>query len=100
MEVTMARKEVVVDLFDFLEAHRPVKAKRPLRASPKGGASDLSALVDEHRIVLESKDEIVLRCGKASITLRRNGLIVLKGTYLESQSEGVNRIKGGSVKIN
>jgi len=58
------------------------------------------ARVDGRRVVLEGKDEVVLRCGKATITLRRNGRIVIRGTYLVSRSGGVNRIKGGSVQIN
>jgi len=58
------------------------------------------AMIDGERVVLEGKDEVVLRCGKASITLRRNGRIVIRGTYLVSRAEGTNRIKGGSVQIN
>ena len=38
--------------------------------------------------------------GPASITLRRNGRVVIKGTYVETHSEGTNRIKGGQVQIN
>jgi hypothetical protein len=49
--------------------------------------------------VLEGRDGLILRCGKASLTLLRNGKIVLKGTYIETYSEGVNRIKGGVVDI-
>lgn len=58
------------------------------------------ALVDGRRVVLEAQDEIVLRCGEASITLRRNGRVVVRGAYVETRSRGVNRIKGGSVQIN
>lgn len=50
--------------------------------------------------VIQGQDELVLQCGKASITLRRNGKVIIKGTYVETRSEGVNRIKGGSVQIN
>ena len=56
--------------------------------------------VDGRRVLLEGQDEIVLRCGRAAITLQRNGKIVIRGTYLVSRSEGTNRIKGGSVQIN
>lgn len=58
------------------------------------------AAVDGKRVVLEGEDEVVLRCGKASITLRRNGKVVIRGTYLVSRADGTNRIKGGSVQIN
>jgi hypothetical protein len=58
------------------------------------------AHIDGRRVELEAADEIVLRCGKASIVLRRNGRVVIRGTYVETRSRGVNRIKGGSVEIN
>lgn len=57
-------------------------------------------LVDGRRVVLAGDDEVVLRCGKASITLRRNGKIVIRGTYVISRAMGTNRIRGGSVQIN
>jgi hypothetical protein len=65
-----------------------------------GVADRLEAIVDGRRVVVEAKDEIVLRCGEASVTLRRNGRVVVRGTYVETRSKGVNRIKGGSVQIN
>jgi hypothetical protein len=58
------------------------------------------AHVDGKRVVIEGQDEIVLKCGEASITLRRNGKVIIKGTYLESRATGTHRIKGGSVEIN
>lgn len=58
------------------------------------------AEVDGERKTLTAKKEIVLRCGKASITLTRAGKIIIRGTYLLNRSSGVNKIKGGSVQIN
>jgi hypothetical protein len=55
---------------------------------------------DGQRLVVTAKEEIVLRCGRASITLSRAGKVLIQGTYLSSRSTGVNRIKGGSVQIN
>jgi hypothetical protein len=60
----------------------------------------MEALVDGTRVVIEGQDEVVLRCGLASITLRGNGRIVIKGTRLESHASGTQRIKGGSVQVN
>lgn len=57
-------------------------------------------LVDKKQIVFDAKEEIVLRCGKGSITLRKNGKIVLKGTEIISRASRTNKIKGGSVSIN
>ncbi|MCP4408415.1 MAG: hypothetical protein GY807_11755 [Gammaproteobacteria bacterium] len=56
--------------------------------------------LDGERVVLSAKKEIVLKCGKASITLTHAGKILIRGAYLLSRSSGVNRIKGGSVQIN
>lgn len=56
--------------------------------------------IDGKRIVFEGKDEIVLRCGEASITLTRAGKILIRGKYLLNRSTGVNRIMGGSVQVN
>jgi hypothetical protein len=63
-------------------------------------AQPTEARIDGKRVVLEGKDEIVLKCGDASITLKRDGKLILRGAYVETQATGVNRIKGGSVKIN
>jgi hypothetical protein len=60
----------------------------------------IEADVDGKRVRVEGKDEIVLECGNASITLRRNGRVIIKGTYVETHSDGTNRIKGGQVRIN
>ena len=64
------------------------------------GQPAFEARLDGDRVVLEGKREIVLKCGEASITLRRDGKMVLRGAYVETYAKGVNRIKGGSVKIN
>ncbi len=61
---------------------------------------DLAATLDGKRLHLEGQDEVVLRCGKASITMRRNGRIVIRGVQVESRATGRNRIKGGAVLIN
>ncbi len=69
--------------------------------TPSGVApADLEAEIDGDSILLEGKRQIILRCGKASIVLTRDGKIVVRGSYLVSRSSGVNRIKGGSVQIN
>ena len=60
----------------------------------------IEARLDGKRIVLEADDEIELKCGKGSITIRKDGKIVVKGTNLLSRSSGPHRIKGGNVAIN
>jgi len=60
----------------------------------------IEATVDGSRMRIVAQDEIVFECGAASITLRRNGRVIIRGTHVESYSEGTNRIKGGQVRIN
>ncbi|MCI0640686.1 MAG: DUF2345 domain-containing protein [Gemmataceae bacterium] len=55
---------------------------------------------DGKKVLLDAKEEIVLRCGQSSITLRKDGKIVIKGTELTSRASRTNKIKGGAVKIN
>ena len=61
---------------------------------------DDTVRVDGRRVVLEGQEEVVLKCGEASVTLTRNGKVVIRGKYLLSRSSGVNRILGGSVHVN
>ena len=63
------------------------------------GDSPAVAYVDGQRMEVEGRDEVVLRCGAASITPRRNGRVVIRGTTVETRASGTNRIKGGSVQI-
>jgi hypothetical protein len=72
----------------------------PVTPAPGPPSLALQATVDDERIELTAEREIVLRCGKASITLTRAGKVLIRGAYLLSRSSGVNRIKGGSVQIN
>lgn len=58
------------------------------------------ARVDGQRVVIEGKEEVELRCGEATIILRANGKVVIRGAYVETRASGTNRIKGGSVQIN
>jgi hypothetical protein len=55
---------------------------------------------DGERLVVSAVHGLVLRCGKASITLSADGKIVVRGTHVVSHSSGLNRIKGGSVQVN
>jgi Domain of unknown function (DUF6484) len=55
---------------------------------------------DGTRMLVTAKEQITLRCGKASITLTKAGKVLIQGAYVSSRSTGVNRIKGGSVQLN
>lgn len=55
---------------------------------------------DGQRVVVSAKEQLVLQCGKASITLTKAGKVLISGSYVLSRSTGVNRVKGGSVQLN
>lgn len=58
------------------------------------------AVVDGDRTVLTAEKEIVLQCGDSSITLRRDGRVLIRGAHIVSRSSGPNRIKGASIQLN
>jgi hypothetical protein len=62
--------------------------------------ANTTTVVDGKRVEIEAQDEIVLKCGEASITLTKEGKIMIRGKYLLNRSTGVNRILGGSVQVN
>lgn len=63
-------------------------------------SANFEAEVDGQRLVVTANEQIVLRCGKASLTLTKAGKVLIEGTYVLSRATGVNRIKGGSVQLN
>lgn len=93
----------VLLLFEEGDPGRPIvvgllRDQLPREATVPVPAMEVEA--DGHRVEVEAADELVLRCGQASIVLRRNGRVIIRGTYVETRAKGVNRIKGGSVLIN
>ncbi|WP_164014623.1 DUF6484 domain-containing protein [Pyxidicoccus trucidator] len=58
------------------------------------------ARVDGKQVNIEAREEVTLKCGKASLTLRRNGDVILRGVNIRTEAEQVQRIKGGKVQIN
>ncbi len=87
-------------MFENGDPARPLILGRMHRPVGAPGRSGVIAEADGERLELRADREIVLRCGRASLTLTRAGKILLRGAYLLSRSSGVNRIKGGSVQIN
>jgi hypothetical protein len=94
-------REVAVSFGDGSQADPVILGPIASRARPAAPLPP-TLTVDSTPVPLEitAERELVLRCGKASITLTREGKIILRGTYISSRSSGANRIKGGSVQIN
>ena len=82
-------------------------ARRPIligcvreTAAPRSAAATVALEADESRVTVTAKEQIVLQCGTASITLTKAGKLIMRGTYISQRSTGVVRIKGGCVEIN
>lgn len=96
----------VVLAFEGGDVSRPIvmgvlrrPGDRPLQA-PEDAAGQVQVEADGQRLLVNARQELVLQCGKASITLTRAGKVLIQGSYVSSRSTGVNRIKGGSVQLN
>ncbi|QDE86582.1 DUF6484 domain-containing protein [Myxococcus xanthus] len=77
-------------------------ASRPEGASgaPAPSVPEAKDTPKEDRLVLGAEKEIVLRVGEASITLRRDGTILLRGVRVESRASGLQLIRGGKIELN
>jgi len=95
--------KAVVLMFESGNVQRPI-VMGVLRESSDWPLSEQPGQVqvdaDGERLLLSAKDQLVLRCGKASIVLTKAGKVLIQGEYISSRSSGVNRIKGGSVQLN
>ena len=90
------RKPIIMGVLQTPEKNPPER-----QPEEKGNSSHpVNVELDGKRVTLSAQKEIVLRCGKASITLTEAGKIVIRGAYVSSRSSGPNLIKGGSVQLN
>lgn len=93
----------VVLMFDGGDAELPIVMGviRQAQGWPLAQApAQVEVDADGERMVVNVREQLVLKCGKASITLTRAGKVLIQGSYVSSRSTGVNRIKGGSVQLN
>jgi hypothetical protein len=65
-----------------------------------GDSAEISVSQSEGKIDIQSDNEINLRCGKATLRMTSAGLVEIRGKKVVSHSSGLNRIRGGSVKLN
>jgi hypothetical protein len=95
------RRPVIVGAVQPIPKRGPTPVPPPeANPAPAPDGNSVQVTADGQRLEVAARDEIVLRCGEASITLRRNGRVVIKGAYVETRARGTNRIKGGNVLIN
>ncbi len=77
------------------------EASKETHAQAEGKSQDDNLVyVDGKQVCIEGAEEVIFKCGKASITLTKSGKILIRGTYLLNRATGVNRIMGGSVQVN
>lgn len=91
-------RQPAVLVFEGGDLSRPIVVG--LIEKPGEGPLVIEADADGRRVRLSAQDEIVLECGEASITLRRNGRVLIQGAYVETSAGGTNRIKGAQVRVN
>lgn len=56
--------------------------------------------IDGERVTLDARQGLILKCGKASISLSADGKVQICGTDVSSIATHRNRVTGGSVQIN
>lgn len=57
-------------------------------------------IIKGKRIILDSDEEVVVKCGVSKIILKKDGKVVVRGRDVISRASHGNRIRGGTVKIN
>lgn len=83
-------RPVILGLLAPVPATRTTRTTRALAGSP--GIDDV--------VVIKGRTSLELRCGAASITLRQDGKVIVRGTSVISRATKENRISGGSVHFN
>jgi len=73
---------------------------RSLGAVQPTAGQEIDVHVDGDRLVFQGRQEIELKCGQASIVLRRNGEVLIRGNSLVSRSRGKNVITGATIRLN
>ncbi|MEE9382900.1 MAG: DUF6484 domain-containing protein [Nannocystaceae bacterium] len=56
--------------------------------------------LDADALLLTADSTLTLKCGKSSLTLTRDGRVIVRGVHLLSRASSVNRIRGGSIQLN
>lgn len=85
-------------ILGVLHDHLVAPADTIVAKLPESGSPNV--LIDGKTLKLEGHDEVAIRCGKSSITLRKDGKVLIKGVSLVSHATSTNKIKGASVAIN
>jgi hypothetical protein len=96
--LTKGSREVALT-FEDGDASKPVIVGL-LQGPQAVSAPSYELRLDDESLLVSAKKEVVIQCGKASITLTSAGKILIQGEYVVSRSSGVNKIRGGSIQLN
>jgi hypothetical protein len=93
----------VLALFENGDPQRPVvvgvlRVDRTI--APTSLSDNVEVSADGERMIVNAQRELVLRCGKASISLQQDGTVRIVGERILSRATGPNRVQGGSVLLN
>jgi hypothetical protein len=101
-EIDRAIERRVPVMLGFLDgrADAPVVLGLIEGGDPPPPRPEVEVEVDGERRVIEARDELLLRCGEASILLRADGTIQIRGRDITSWARRRQRIRGGSVTLN
>jgi len=80
--------------FERNDIRRPIVLGKIVSGLPEAASSRSEG------VEISNDREIVLRCGKASISLKADGTVAIRGTNVASRASHTNRIRGGNVQIN
>lgn len=107
LEAAAREKQEALLLFEEGDPGRPVIVSLLRSATPHLDSvlaplptAEKVARVDGRRVEIEGREEVVLRCGKASITLRRDGKVVVRGVDVVTQAQRTQKVRGAKVEIN
>jgi hypothetical protein len=101
-----ARIGVAVD--DALLRQAAGREQQVLLACPPDSAPIVMALLREKLdpaskdgcVRIAAPEQLELRCGRASLVLKGDGRVTVRGTRIVSASSGPHKIKGASVELN
>lgn len=51
-------------------------------------------------VAIEAEEDLTLRCGKSSITLTKDGKVIVRGTKIVSRATHENKIRGAQISLN
>ncbi|HWN97486.1 MAG TPA: hypothetical protein VNT99_20815 [Methylomirabilota bacterium] len=74
--------------------------ERVTTTAKEAAPGQLEVTMDGETLRLTAEHEIELKCGNASLVLRRSGRVILKGTHVVTSSSGPVKVKGATIALN